>query len=337
MKPIRVFEAFAGIGAQVMALKNAQIPHEIVAISEIDKYAIKSYMAIHGTTENLGDITRIEFIPEADLWTYSFPCQDISMMGKGMGFKKNSQTRSGLLWEIERLLDNSKKPKYLLMENVPMIVSKKFIKDFNLWISTLTSYGYVSNWFKLNSMNFGIPQNRERVFMISSLDGTIISQPKPQHLDITLSDILENKVEDKYYLKKEQIEKAIFYNKKIDYSNSRCIQIGELKGKWKYDNAIYSIYGLSPTITTEGSLKFLIKNNAGDYTIRRLTPLECWRLMGFSDKAFYAAKNIGISERQLYKQAGNSIVIPVLEAIFKEMFLPENKKIKQKTLLTYKS
>ena len=122
---LRVFESFAGIGTQRMALKRLGINHEVIGISEIDKFAIKSYEAIHGETKNYGDISKIDpnDLPDFDLFTYSFPCQDISMAGKQKGLKKGSGTRSSLLWECERIIE-AKRPKYLLMENVKNLVGK---------------------------------------------------------------------------------------------------------------------------------------------------------------------------------------------------------------------
>lgn len=125
--PLRLIELFAGIGSQTQALTNIGIAHRVVAISEIDKYAIQSYEAMHGKANNLGDIRKIEELPDADLWTYSFPCQDISVAGKGAGIKEG--TRSGLLFEVERLLrvasEKGTLSKYLLLENVKNLVSKK--------------------------------------------------------------------------------------------------------------------------------------------------------------------------------------------------------------------
>lgn len=135
--PLRLVELFAGIGSQTQALKNIGVPHKVVGISEIDKYAIKSYEAIHGTANNLGDIRKIKALPAADLWTYSFPCQDISVAGKGAGIREG--TRSGLLFEVERLLNTAAQegtlPKYLLLENVKNLVSKRFKADFDSWLS----------------------------------------------------------------------------------------------------------------------------------------------------------------------------------------------------------
>lgn len=150
---LKVFEAFAGIGTQRMALRNLGIDHEVVAISEIDKFAIKSYEAIHGKVKNLGDITKIEVedIPDHDLFTYSFPCQDISLAGKLKGLDKNSDTRSSLLWECERIIE-SKKPKYLLMENVKNLVGKKFKPYFEEWLKVLENLGYSNYWQVLLSL-----------------------------------------------------------------------------------------------------------------------------------------------------------------------------------------
>lgn len=160
---IRVFEAFAGVGSQRMALRNLGIPHEVVAIAEIDKYAIKSYEAIHGETYNLGDIGKVntQNIPDHDLFTYSFPCQDISVAGKQRGLDDNS-TRSGLLWECEKVI-NVKRPKYLLLENVKNLVGKKHRHNFDKWLEILEGYGYTNYWKILNAKDYGIPQNRESI------------------------------------------------------------------------------------------------------------------------------------------------------------------------------
>lgn len=167
---IRVVEAFSGYGSQSTSLERVGIPHEVVAISEIDKYAIEAYRALHGySAPNLGDISKIkvEDVPDHDLFTYSFPCQDISLAGNQKGLMAG-ETRSGLLWECERIIE-AKLPKYLLMENVKNLVSKKFKADFDKWCEKLEQLGYTNYWKVLNAKDYGIPQNRERVFMISIL------------------------------------------------------------------------------------------------------------------------------------------------------------------------
>ncbi|WP_295137202.1 DNA (cytosine-5-)-methyltransferase [uncultured Catenibacterium sp.] len=162
---LTVNELFAGIGAFRKALIRLGIPHEIVGISEIDKYAIKSYNAIYGDTRNYGDISKVEKLDYADLWTYGFPCQDISVAGQLKGIVKG-ETRSGLLYEVQRLLAQAQSddalPKYLIMENVKNLVSKKFRVDFDSWLEWLDQLGYNSYWQVLNAVDYGIPQKRER-------------------------------------------------------------------------------------------------------------------------------------------------------------------------------
>ena len=204
---IKVFEAFSGIGTQRMALRNLGIEHEVVAIAEIDKYDLKSYEAIHGNCPYLGDISKIDpnTIPDHDLFTYSFPCQDISVAGKQKGLDMDSGTRSGLLWECQKVID-AKKPKYLLMENVKNLVGKKHKHNFDKWLEWLEEQGYSNYWKVLNSKDYGIPQNRERVFCVSILgkhEPYIF--PEKKELTIRLKDILEDEVNERYYLSEERV------------------------------------------------------------------------------------------------------------------------------------
>lgn len=163
---LKVNELFAGIGAFRKALINLGIEHEVVGISEIDKYAIQSYTAMYGDTRNYGDISKVEKLDYADLWTYGFPCQDISLAGYKNGIVKG-ETRSGLLYEVERLLLKSKAdnelPKYLIMENVKNLVGKQFKGDFDKWLLFLESLGYTNYWQVLNAKDYGIPQSRESI------------------------------------------------------------------------------------------------------------------------------------------------------------------------------
>lgn len=204
---LKVIELFAGLGSQTQALKNIGVEHEVVAISEIDKYCLKSYEALHGKPNNLGDICKIERLPKADLWTYSFPCQDVSVAGKLAGI--NEGTRSGLLYEVERLLkianEEGTLPKYLLLENVKNLVSKRFKPDFDKWLDFLSSIGYTNYWKVLNAKDYGIPQNRERVFCVSILNFGSYEFPEKKELKLKLRDLLENEVDEKYYLSQKVI------------------------------------------------------------------------------------------------------------------------------------
>lgn len=210
---IKVNELFAGIGAFRKALERLNILYEIVGISEIDKYAIKSYEAIYGATRNYGDISKVAKLDYADLWTYGFPCQDISQAGHQAGIIKG-ETRSGLLYEVERLLsvaaEHGELPKYLILENVKNLVGKKFIKQFEAWLAWLDELGYNSYWQVINAKDCGIPQNRERVFAVSirkDIDAGF-AFPQPQTLQCSMDDFLEENVEEKYFLSDAFLEDA---------------------------------------------------------------------------------------------------------------------------------
>lgn len=202
---LKVNELFSGIGAFRKALERLHIPHKIVGISEIDKFAIKSYEAIYGETRNYGDISKVDELDYADLWTYGFPCQDISLAGKQAGIIKG-ETRSGLLYEVQRLLTvayhENKLPKYLILENVKNLVGKKFRADFESWLEWLESIGYTNYWQVINAKDCGIPQNRERVFVVSirkDIDNGF-TFPDKIPLATTMADYLEETVDERFYI-----------------------------------------------------------------------------------------------------------------------------------------
>ena len=413
IEKLRVFEAFSGYGSQSIALRNLGIEHEVVAISEIDKYAIKAYEEIHGPTLNLGDISKIDVndIPEHDLFTYSFPCQDLSVAGKQKGLGEG--TRSGLLYECEKIIEHCR-PKYLLLENVKNLVGKKFKADFDKWLEYLEGLGYTNYWKVLNAKNYGVPQNRERVFVVSILgEHKPFEWPTPIPLDKCIADILEEQIDEKYYLSDELVERfKENINKATDYKQPKQIaeinQVGmlDIKGNEQVrrvygDNGIsptlntmqggnrqpkilcegninpsgkgmngnvFNSRGISPALTTnkgegqkiilpcicasrgrnpenpsdrtagiptEQRLEFNTKGTSNaittvqkdnyvvetTYRIRKLTPRECFRLMGMRDSDIDKIQEAGISNSQQYKLAGNSIVVDVLETIFRNLFL----------------
>lgn len=405
---IKVIELFSGIGAQRKALDNLGIPHEVIGISEIDKYALQSYEAIYGATQNFGDIRKIESLPKADLWTYSSPCQDISVAGKQKGL--SGGTRSGLLYEVGRLLEvaasENTLPDYLLLENVRNLVSKRFYNEFDGWLKFLDHLGYETSWKVLNAKEYGTPQNRERVYGISIRKNLNkkFSFPDKEELKLKLSDLLEEDVDEKYYVSEEKMKCLIKsmtkkgllikegtqigykeaeigdsinieyptsttrrgrVGKKVsqtlttspqqvviggvvkncgkefvkttdvaktllarDYkgfgrqdTNCAVMQVGNFLETSRFggnpqDGRVYDKNGISPTLSTKQG-PFVLNG----YAVRRLTPLECWRLMGFDDESFRKAKESGVSDTQLYKQAGNSIVVGVLERIFKNLLV----------------
>lgn len=423
-KKIRLFEAFAGIGTQAMALKKVakELGFEVepVGICEIDKFAIKDHEAIHGEIKNYGDISKIAptELPDMDLFTYSFPCQDLSISGKQEGLGKG--TRSGLLYECEKVI-TTKRPKYLLLENVKNLVGKKFKPDFDKWLKWLESQGYKNYWQVLNAKEYGIPQNRERVFVVSILGEETYEFPESFPLEVKLKDILEDEVDEKYFLstkllegftahKKRHQEKGtgFQYNPRDVNKHASCLRanaslaptdntvivetnnekvfekqrefvefVGDKVHVREATKLGYKVaeegdsinlehpnsktrrgrvgVGVAQTLTTSPQQATIVAmrgryNSEGkveqqleprkdnltntittvtkdnlvveppEYRIRRLTPLECWRLMGIADEDFYKAKSVGTSDSQLYKQAGNAIVVDVLEAIFREMF-----------------
>ena len=217
-KPIRLIELFAGIGAQAKALERLGVPFEHYRVCEFDKYAIKSYNAIHGTNFETSDVMQItaddlgiiDTNKYCYILTYSFPCTDLSIAGRQQGMSKNSGTRSGLLWEVERLLDECNElPQVLLMENVPQVHTEKNIADFNSWLQKLESLGYKC-WYKdLNAKDFGVPQNRNRTFCVSLLGDFYYEFPQPKPLKIQMKDLLENGVEEKYYISENKVEKCL--------------------------------------------------------------------------------------------------------------------------------
>lgn len=220
MNKIRVFEAFSGIGAQAMALKRLQanypdvVEFEFVGTSEIESNAIKAYNAVHGDVKCYGDITKIDWseVPDFDLFTMSSPCQDFSVAGRQAGAEEGSGTRSSLLWECRKAII-AKRPKYILFENVSAVVSKKFIRGFNKWQSELESYGYTNFAKILNSKDFGIPQHRERLFMVSIWGGHSYHFPEPFKLEKRIKDILEpyGTVDESFYFSAKQLSGMFKY------------------------------------------------------------------------------------------------------------------------------
>ena len=224
---IRVFTAFSGYDSQCLALNELQeeypdeFQYEIVGWSEIDANAIKAHNILfpEATDKNYGDISKIDWtsVPDFDLFTYSSPCQDFSLAGKQQGAEEGSGTRSSLLWECRRCIEE-KRPKYLILENVSALVSKKFFPLFEKWIKTVASYGYESFWQVLNARHYAVPQNRERVFLVSILkenDEKIdYNFPNPIESNCTIEDILEDTADEVYYINQEKVDEWTIDNEK---------------------------------------------------------------------------------------------------------------------------
>lgn len=430
---ISILSLFSGIGAFESALDRIGCHYQLTGYCEIDPHASRSYAQIHGVSEslNLRDVTTIDtalinLLGGADLITYGFPCQDISVAGKQRGFtdENGNRTRSGLFFEALRVIKDLQ-PKYAIAENVKALTLKKFTAEFKAVLEGLEAAGYNNYWQVLNAKNYGIPQQRERVFIISirkDCDAGLFFFPAPQELKLRVKDMLEPEVDDKYYLTGEGAQRLIqAYAARIneaitepvicasrdrnpadlrDRAAGACteqrlepkndgtsntittvskdnlllvlepkikiigstnghqsgnvmhcntdlcpcltvaghveplkiLQIGNLlpdAGR-KFTNPqtgrVYDPQGLSPTINTaQGGQREvkILETTPEAYRIRKLTPRECWRLMGFTDAEFDRVK--GVSNTQLYKQAGNSIVVNVLAEIFNRLLTEEEK------------
>ena len=285
-------------------------------IDKLSKKEIERLYIANVRSKNLGSITEIhaDMIPDHDLLTYSFPCQDLSTGGKTKGMKKGSGTRSGLLWEIERILkelDKEKRlPRYLLMENVKAILADSNADDFNMWKKFLSDLGYRNDVMVLTGIDFGVPQDRERCFMISVMNG------KDNPFD--------------RIKKKKMKEKNITKFLKLDYSNETYKKEADeaqlprtisREKMWNINKRDLNNLTFFNTITTNMDRQ----NNAGmiEYSgpkgdsYRLLTAREAFLMMGFSDKDYENVRSLGLSYRKMNKLSGNSIIVPILEAIFK--------------------
>ena len=430
---ISILSLFSGIGAFESALDRIGCHYQLTGYCEIDPHASRSYAQIHGVSEslNLRDVTTIDtalikLLGGADLITYGFPCQDISVAGKQRGFtdENGNRTRSGLFFEALRVIKDLQ-PKYAIAENVKALTSKKFTAEFEAVLEGLEAAGYNNYWQVLNAKDYGIPQNRERVFIISirkDCDAGLFSFPAPQELKLRVKDMLEPEVDTKYYLTGEGAQRLIqayaartngaitepvicasrgrnpadlrdraagaYTEQRLEPKNDgtsntittvqkdnlllvlepkikiigstnghqsgnvmhhntdlcpcltvaghveplKILQIGNLipdEGR-KFTNPqtgrVYDPQGLSPTLNTaQGGQREvkIIETTPEAYRIRKLTPRECYRLMGFTDAEFDRIK--GVSNTQLYKQAGNSIVVNVLAEIFNRLLTEEEK------------
>lgn len=371
---LKLLSLFSGIGAFEKALENIGEPFEVVRYCEIDKYASKAYSLIHNLDENMNlkDVCSVqtESLPnDIDIITYGFPCQDISSSGKMKGFtdENGDLTRSGLFFEALRIIEETK-PRIAIAENVKALTSKKFTAEFKIVLDSLNDAGYKNYWAVLNSEDYGIPQNRERVFIISIRDDIDhgFHFPAKYELKLRLRDLLEETVDEKYFLSDKALEyilstgtKNFYYKPEIDLEIARPLTSTMHKShRASQDNYVSESFikqGVKVSIPIKEATKKGYKEaHDGDYVnlqfpnsktrrgrvgdqiantllcndangvvdklrIRKLTPKECFRLMGFDDEDCDVLVANGISNTQLYKMAGNSIVVDVLEEIFVEL------------------
>ena len=333
MSKLKVISLFSGYGTQELALKYIGVNYENVANCDILKFANIAYDSLHKTTlGNLGDISKVneDNFPQCDLMTYSFPCQDISISGVQKGIQKG--TRSGLLYEVERILTKNQ-PKYLLMENVKNLVSHNHIENFKAHISFLNELGYGCSWKVLNGADFGCPQNRERVFMMSVFGKTneevetIMSGVEKHKKDrVPMRPFIENDITEDLFIscditpnepKKDSVCKLVARRNDVSYDQAR---------------RVYSIDGCSPCLTTTGSPQIMV-----DGRIRTITGREAYRFMGVREEDIDKLLSTSLTTKNHVALAGNSICVPVMEAIFTEFlgeYITQTKETKSFTQLS---
>ena len=309
---IKIFEMFSGYGGASFALQKAKIPFECVGYSEIDKHAIKCYNQNFSNIKNYGDCTKIDpsELPDFDLLTGGFPCQSFSIAGNRRGF---NDTRGTLFREIIRIAE-VKKPKYMLLENVRGLTNHDEGRTFDVIKKELLRIGYSICYKVLNTKNYGIPQNRERIFILCKLGKLEFGEfqfPKEQRLNTQIKDILEKYVDKKYYLsenKKSKLFKRIRYGDSIINikNNIICVQ------KHRKEERVYKNY--FPTLTCLDTCNIYIQQQN---EIRNLTPKECFRLMGFLNDEINLNN---ITDSHCYKLAGKGWEINLVSKIFKELY-----------------
>ncbi|HGH8674975.1 TPA: DNA cytosine methyltransferase [Streptococcus pyogenes] len=315
MNKVKILELFGGIGAIRKAFINLKIPYEVVDYVEIDKACVKSYNALYGEDYKAKSVIGYKAPNEKiDLIMHGSPCQDFSRIGKKQGGVKNSGTRSSLLFETIRIIKEMKdKPKWIIWENVKGVLDRNMRDSFFIYLKDLENLGYESKYEILNAMDFGIPQKRERIFVVSCLEANNFSFNKLERKKTRpLSDFLEKDVSELYTMTQPYMLKSL--NKGINNS---------FRGRLKV------IKDFSYTISTK---QMRVPNSGiidiGNGQYRYLTERECLRLMGFDDSDIDKLEEVhprrkNCTSSKLYKQAGNSIVVDILMAIIKEIYRME--------------
>ena len=305
---ITLIELFAGIGTQHYAFSQ-YIDVKNIGISEIDKRPLKAYQALNGDFHNYGDITKIKSLPYADIWTYSFPCTDLSIAGKQEGFQGE---HSSLLYEVYRLLECSVRPKILIMENVSNLLNAKFKPQFEEWIKALDQLGYNSIWAKIKGCEYGGGTIRDRVFMVSTLSTLPkFVFPEKTLTTKTIIDFLEEPDED-YCVDAELMLYTQLCN---DYKNT--IKIADYNNGGQ-GNRIYSIHGQGVTLTAQGGGK--AGSSGGLYArpegIFKLSPIEMCKVMGWEIEEAQKICNV-LTPREVGFCLGNAIDLKVMKALAK--------------------
>lgn len=305
---IQILELFGGIGSPRKALINLGVPVKAIDYVEIDEKAVRSYNSIFSKDLEYKTQSVVGYNLKPDILIHGSPCQDFSIAGRQAGADEGSETRSSLMWETINIIKQMGewKPRVVIWENVKNVLSKHMIHNFNRYLSEMEKLGYTNSYQTLNSLDFGLPQHRERVFTISMLDGTKFDFDKLERKPLrNIKEYLEDITEDKYIVSQPSMIK------KINSTDGR------------FGGRVQVIKDYCMTITTK---QMRCPNSGvidlGDGRYRYLTERECWRLQGYDDDDFEAALKVhpgreGKLNGALYKQAGNSIPVTIFESIFK--------------------
>jgi DNA (cytosine-5)-methyltransferase 1 len=312
MKELKVFDAFAGYGGAHFGLKRAGVPFKAVGYSEIDPNACKIYELNHPGITAFGDITKIDekCLPNFDLFTGGFPCQPFSSAGRGLG---ELETRGTLFHEILRIC-KAKRPAHILLENVRGFLFKRHIPTFNKIVSELKNIGYNVRHALLNTKDYGIPQNRQRVWIYATLNETSEEwklEPKHKKNYPPLKDYLDKIVGEKYYLSQKQIAHLEWkHNIFCETPEPLCLDI--YNKKIRNDKVAITI-----TEPHHNSLRIIEPPRNGNKVVRKITPLEAFRLMGFKDNEIIFGD---LADTHLYKLAANGWDVNLASLLFKHIF-----------------
>lgn len=314
---IQILELFGGIGSPRCALRRLEIPTKAIDYVEIDEKAVRSYNAMFEDELAYKTQSVVGWNLKPDILIHGSPCQDFSIAGQQKGAEEGSETRSSLMWETIHIIDQMGewKPKYVIWENVKNVLSRHMRRNFDRYISEMARMGYESNFEILDAREFGLPQARERVFTISVLNGE----------KFEFGDLIRTPMRN--------IEDFLLDNATVPpvYDVTQPSVLSVIGEKGIKRATVIQDYAFTITTRQDRTPAQVIDCGAGRY--RYLTERECWRLQGYTDEEYEAAKSVqervGRYRMALYKQAGNSIPVPIFESIFRKIILNQTAQTKE--------
>ena len=349
----KVVSLFSGIGGFEAGLKASRIPHEVVFASEIDKHAQKSYIQNFGIEFLHGDITQIDEveIPDHDILCAGFPCQAFSIAGNRLGF---DDTRGTLFFDVARIL-KQKSPKYVILENVKNLISHNSSITIKIILKTLNDLGYTVDFTVINSNESGLPQSRERTYIIGVLNGRVqryevdkrnkkvaclknelnldgfrgfnfFNSLESQNKKMYINDIIQRDVDQKFYFMSDKVNNYLSTLEiNVDKTNkNQIIKLFDLPKDVHNDlerqRRVYSIHGISPTVLARSDSTKILVEKDGEWRVRKFTPWENFLAQGFSKEFINNIMSADVSDAQMYKQSGNAVSPPVIELIANHMY-----------------